>query len=61
MNITKRGKLSKMGFPLFFYPCIRQTNLLLKNVGIKTTQTIYTHISDKRKEETAKKLNDFSF
>ena len=34
---------------------------LMGHSDIKTTQSIYTHIRDKRREETAKKLNDFNF
>jgi integrase len=34
---------------------------LMGHSDIKTTQSIYTHIRDKRKEETARKLNEFSF
>ena len=34
---------------------------LMGHSDIKTTQSIYTHIRNKRKEETAQKLNAFSF
>ena len=34
---------------------------LMGHSDITTTRTVYTHIRNKRKEETAKKLNEFSF
>lgn len=34
---------------------------LMGHSDISTTRSIYTHIRDKRRDETAKKLNDFSF
>lgn len=34
---------------------------LMGHRDIKTTQDIYTHIRDKRKKQTAEKLNNFSF
>lgn len=34
---------------------------LMGHADITTTRTIYTHIRNKRRDETAKKLNEFSF
>lgn len=34
---------------------------LMGHADITTTRSIYTHIRNKRRDETAKKLNDFSF
>lgn len=40
---------------------IKDAQELMGHSDITTTHSIYTHIRNKRKEETAKKLNEFSF
>lgn len=40
---------------------VKEAQELMGHADINTTHSIYTHIRDKRRTETAKKLNDFSF
>ena len=52
------------GFATMLYEAgidIKDAQDLMGHSDIKTTQSIYTHIRDKRREETAQKLNDFHF
>ncbi len=52
------------GFATMLYEAgidIKDAQDLMGHSDIKTTQSIYTHIRDKRREETAQKLNEFHF
>lgn len=52
------------GFATMLYEAgidLKDAQDLMGHSDIKTTQSIYTHIRDKRKEETANKLNSFVF
>jgi len=63
-GVTLTAHQLRHGFATMLYEAnidLKDAQDLMGHSDIKTTQTIYTHIRDKRKEETAKKLNDFAF
>ena len=63
-NITVTAHQLRHGFATMLYEAgidLKDAQDLMGHSDIKTTQTIYTHIRDKRKKETAQKLNDFNF
>ena len=63
-NTTITAHQLRHGFATMLYEAgidIKDAQDLMGHSDIKTTQTIYTHIRDKRKKETAEKLNAFSF
>jgi integrase len=52
------------GFATMLYEAgidLKDAQDLMGHTDIKLTQSIYTHIRDKRKKETADKLNNFTF
>ena len=52
------------GFATMLYEAgidLKDAQDLMGHADIKLTQSIYTHIRDKRKKETAEKLNNFTF
>lgn len=63
-GVTLTAHQLRHGFATMLYEAnidLKDAQNLMGHSDIKTTQTIYTHIRDKRKEETAKKLNAFAF
>lgn len=63
-GITVTAHQLRHGFATMLYEAgidLKDAQDLMGHSDIKTTHSIYTHIRNKRKEETAKKLNDFSF
>ena len=63
-DITCTAHQLRHGYATMLYEAgidLKDAQDLMGHSDIKTTQSIYTHIRDKRKEETAKKLNAFSF
>lgn len=63
-NVTLTAHQLRHGFATMLFEAdidIKDAQDLMGHSDISTTRTIYTHIRNKRKEETAKKLNEFSF
>jgi integrase len=63
-NTTITAHQLRHGFATMLYEAgidLKDAQDLMGHSDIKTTQSIYTHIRDKRKKETAQKLNEFSF
>jgi integrase len=63
-NINVTAHQLRHGFATMLFEAgvdLKDAQDLMGHSDIKTTQDIYTHIRDKRKKETANKLNNFSF
>lgn len=63
-NISVTAHQLRHGFATMLFEAgidLKDAQDLMGHSDIKTTQSIYTHIRNKRKEETAQKLNAFSF
>lgn len=63
-NTTVTAHQLRHGFATMLFEAgidLKDAQDLMGHSDIKTTQDIYTHIRDKRRKETAEKLNSFSF
>ena len=63
-NTTVTAHQLRHGFATMLFEAgidLKDAQDLMGHSDIKTTQDIYTHIRDKRKKETAEKLNSFNF
>ena len=63
-DITCTAHQLRHGYATMLYEAgidLKDAQDLMGHSDIKTTQSIYTHIRNKRREDTAKKLNEFSF
>ena len=63
-NIKVTAHQLRHGFATMLFEAgidLKDAQDIMGHSDIKTTQSIYTHIRDKRKKETADKLNAFSF
>lgn len=63
-NLTVTAHQLRHGYATMLYEAgidEKDAQELMGHSDIGTTRTIYTHIRNKRKEETAQKLNSFSF
>lgn len=63
-NLTLTAHQLRHGFATMLFEAgvnEKDAQELMGHSDIMTTRSIYTHIRNKRREETAKKLNDFTF
>jgi integrase len=63
-NTTVTAHQLRHGFATMLFEAgidLKDAQDLMGHSDIKTTQDIYTHIRDKRRKETAEKLNSFNF
>lgn len=63
-NVTLTAHQLRHGFATMLFEAgidMKDAQELMGHADISTTRNIYTHIRNKRREETAKKLNEFTF